>query len=178
MFKVVLLKPDGQYELICRPEVDLYHQITAAGHYIRSSCGGVGSCSDCVVKVVVGNEHLNPINNIEKKHLGNVFHITKERLSCQIVVQNAGEIVLDISKHHKGLDEQQRRANYMKTKVRKKEDVDKIQQEREQKREEKKEKQDSWQKHWEKEDGQRPSKKGGSRRPKTFKYEEEEEGDK
>ena len=35
------------------------------------------------VKVVSGEEHLTPFNPAERKHLGNVYFITKLRLSCQ-----------------------------------------------------------------------------------------------
>ena len=51
---------------------------------IRSSCGGYASCGDCVVKVIEGAENLDKPNFEEKKLLGNVFHITKERLACQL----------------------------------------------------------------------------------------------
>ena len=51
---------------------------------IRSSCGGYASCGDCVVKVLKGAENLDKPNFDEKKLLGNVFHITKERLACQM----------------------------------------------------------------------------------------------
>ena len=52
---------------------------------IRSSCGGFASCGDCVVKMKVEHECLNLPNFEEKKLLGNVYHITKERLSCQVL---------------------------------------------------------------------------------------------
>lgn len=51
---------------------------------IRSSCGGYASCSDCIVKVLSNPKLINSVTFDEKKLLGNVFHITKERLACQV----------------------------------------------------------------------------------------------
>ena len=64
---------------------------------IRSSCGGFASCSDCVVKIIGEFNRINSVNFDEKKLLGNVFHITKERLACQVFPeQDAGEDVLTV----------------------------------------------------------------------------------
>ena len=50
---------------------------------IRSSCGGHSTCSDCVIRVKSGGKNLSDVNFEEKKLLGNVYFITKERLACQ-----------------------------------------------------------------------------------------------
>ena len=50
---------------------------------IRSSCGGHATCSDCVIKIADGENRLTKTNFDEKKLLGNVYFITKERLACQ-----------------------------------------------------------------------------------------------
>ena len=55
---------------------------------IRSSCGGHSTCSDCVIRVKSGEKSLNPVNFEEKKLLGNVYFITKERLACQVECQS------------------------------------------------------------------------------------------
>ncbi len=67
------------------------------GHHINSSCGGCASCSDCIVVIKAGEDHLSPQQFEETKLLGNVFHITKERLSCQTIIN--GDVSVDISKH-------------------------------------------------------------------------------
>jgi uncharacterized 2Fe-2S/4Fe-4S cluster protein (DUF4445 family) len=46
------------------------------------------------VKIVSGEAHLSPLNDLEKKHLGNVYFITKLRLSCQAQVR--GDVVVEI----------------------------------------------------------------------------------
>ena len=52
---------------------------------IRSTCGGYATCSDCIIKLVGESKGVNSVNFEEKKLLGNVFHITKERLACQVI---------------------------------------------------------------------------------------------
>ena len=58
---------------------------------IRSSCGGFASCSDCIVKIIGECNGVNSVNFDEKKLLGNVFHITKERLACQLIPNQGSE---------------------------------------------------------------------------------------
>lgn len=53
----------------------------AAG--IETACVGKGTCGLCRVKILAGAEHLNPFTDEERKHLGNVYHITKVRLACR-----------------------------------------------------------------------------------------------
>ncbi len=71
--------------------------IQKAGIFIRSSCGGHASCSDCVVKIKSGEDHLSAPPFEELQLLGNVFHVTKERLACQCLL--SGEVGIDLSAH-------------------------------------------------------------------------------
>lgn len=64
----------------------------AAG--IETACVGKGTCGLCRVKVVAGAEHLSPYTDEERKHLGNVYHITKVRLSCRTRV--SGDVVIEV----------------------------------------------------------------------------------
>ncbi len=75
----------------------LLQALVRNGYNIRSSCGGVASCGDCVVKVLRGMESLSSPDFPEIKLLGNVFHITSERLSCQTKVND--DVSIDISHH-------------------------------------------------------------------------------
>ncbi|MBH48474.1 MAG: hypothetical protein CME71_09935 [Halobacteriovorax sp.] len=119
--------------------------------YIKSSCGGVASCSDCVVKVIEGADHCNPPPFEETRLLGNVFHITKERLSCQL--KCTGDLTIDISRHDKAADENKlkNKTSSFVTKRRTKDDVSKIREDRAQERAERPE-----------------GKEGGKRRPRPF----------
>jgi ferredoxin len=144
--------------------------------YIKSSCGGHASCSDCLIKIKDGAENLNEATFEEGQLLGNVFHITKERLACQTKI--TGDISIDISKHQLSKDQERikkKDAEFAKSKikVRKKEEKDKILQERQEKVLEKRasrdEKDQAWHKHWEREeDPLKPKRVGGGSRPKPF----------
>lgn len=67
---------------------------------IPSTCGGVGSCGLCKVRVTGGAEFLSEMTEIELNKLGNVFFITKERLSCQTRV-GAGEVTCEVPEENR-----------------------------------------------------------------------------
>lgn len=143
--------------------------------YVKSSCGGHASCSDCIVKIVNGEDSISTPSFEELSLLGNVFHITKERLSCQTKI--TGPITIDITSHDKAKDQKtlkSKNKQFLKTKVRKKDEVETILTERVAQKMEKdkarEDKKNSWEKHWEKGVDQASQKKlGGNKRPKAFK---------
>ena len=62
---------------------------------IQSACVGKGTCGLCRVVIESGEESLSPYNDVEEKHLGNLYHLTKLRLSCQaMVIEGAGDITV------------------------------------------------------------------------------------
>lgn len=132
----------------------LFAQLKQAGINIKSTCGGCASCGQCVIKIEEGEHFLNDINFVEQQLLGNVFHITKERLSCQTFV--SGDITIDVSEHVEGSQKPK-----LTTKVRKKAEVEKIYEQRSVEREEKL--------------ANKPKKLGGNRRPKAFNFKDDEE---
>ena len=69
---------------------------------IEASCGGHASCGDCVVTIKSGAEHLTDMEFDEKKILGNVFFITKERLACQTCLKNENATISLQIKNSKG----------------------------------------------------------------------------
>ena len=85
---------------------DLLTIMREAGVYVKSSCGGHATCSDCIIKIKSGEDNLTPPPFGEIQLLGNVFHITKERLSCQTYL--TGNATIDISGHDKARDEGRR----------------------------------------------------------------------
>lgn len=136
------------------------------GFNIKSTCGGTGSCADCVVKIVSGEKNINEMTFSEKKLLGNVFHITKERLSCQCNL--FGDITIDISEQMKNASYEQPTNSGQKSKTILKKSA-------EVKPEVKvPEKDPNWFKHWEKteeaEDKNQKKSLGGGKRPKAFNY--------
>ena len=57
---------------------DIAHQFEAP---VQTTCNGIGSCIQCKVKIIEGE--VSPPTPLERDRLGNIFHITKERLACQ-----------------------------------------------------------------------------------------------
>ena len=66
---------------------------------IETACVGKGTCGLCRVRIKAGAEHLNPYTDEETKHLGNVYHITKVRLSCRS--KPTGDITIEIVRKKK-----------------------------------------------------------------------------
>ena len=122
-------------------EANLRDVLIKAGHPIKSTCGGCASCGTCVVVVLEGGDNLSEVSFEEKQLLGNVFHITSERLSCQTKV--LGDITVDIGIHK----EEQKPAV---TKRRTKEEKHQILSDRKENMKDK------------------PIKQGGKKRPKAF----------
>ena len=63
---------------------------------ITTACVGKATCGLCRVKIVGGESLLSPFNADERKHLGNVYFITKQRLSCQARIVGSGEITVEV----------------------------------------------------------------------------------
>lgn len=119
------------------------------GIEITSPCGGCASCSKCVVLIRSGAENLSEIEFTEKQIIGNVFHLTKERLSCQTKV--LGNVHIDISAH---ITEPPKKAAKIVRKTR-----TEVQEERETRKAER---------------DAKPPKEGGWYKPKPFKYSDED----
>jgi ferredoxin len=64
---------------------------------IATSCAGKASCGLCRVVVVAGEQHLTPMGPLERRHLGNVYFITKQRLSCQARLSgDDADVIVDV----------------------------------------------------------------------------------
>ena len=64
---------------------------------ISTSCVGKASCGLCRVRIVDGEQYLTPIGPLEKRHLGNVYFITKQRLSCQTrLTVDEADVTVDV----------------------------------------------------------------------------------
>jgi ferredoxin len=171
------LWPSGEV-LNLNGEETLLAQLKKAGKKIKSSCGGCATCSDCMIVVKSGELNLNPQSFEELRLLGNVFHITKERLSCQTKL--LGDVTLDISAHEKNTFTGKGEKTVSKsttTRLKKREDIEKEAIESKEKNQEKPS--DTWYRHWEKEgeDAQKPKKLGGNKRVKPFNFNDTEEED-
>ncbi len=67
------------------------------GIAVETSCVGQGTCGLCRVKVIDGEGLLGPYTDVEEKHLGNVYWLTKVRLSCQARLTGDGEVVVELA---------------------------------------------------------------------------------
>lgn len=143
----IIVQP-GNKAITADETVSLKDNLIKAGFNIKSPCGGCASCGQCVVTIESGEEVLSEVSFEEKQLLGNVFHITKERLSCQTYV--TGTATVNISQH-------MQKAAPVKTTRRSSEDVKKIEEERKEARAEMK------------------PREGGFRRPKAFRPKKDEE---
>lgn len=63
-----------------------------AGAPIGNSCGGVGVCARCVVRIIAGAEHLTPATAIEIR-IGSLRGVPAgDRFACQAVVKGDCEV--------------------------------------------------------------------------------------
>jgi ferredoxin len=79
----------------CADDETLYEIGKRNGVQIPTACNAKATCGLCRVKVLTGEAHLTPINDAEKRHLGNTYFITKLRLSCQSRVRG-GDVVVGL----------------------------------------------------------------------------------
>jgi 2Fe-2S ferredoxin len=170
------LWPSGEV-LTLNGEETLLKQLKASGKKIKSSCGGCATCTDCMIVVKSGELNLTPQTFEELRLLGNVFHITKERLSCQTKI--TGDVTLDITAHDKSTSSVVSAGPKSTTTIlKKREEVAKAVRQNEKESREKPS--DDWYRHWEngEEDPSKPKKLGGGKRPRPFNYSDPEEKDK
>ncbi|HEX4405848.1 MAG TPA: 2Fe-2S iron-sulfur cluster-binding protein [Polyangia bacterium] len=78
----------------CADGESVFEIARRAGVGISTACVGKATCGLCRVKILDGEAHLTPFNAAEKKHLGNVYFITKTRLACQARV--SGDVVVEL----------------------------------------------------------------------------------
>ncbi len=61
---------------------------------VQTLCNGVGACVQCRVRIIEGFDALSPPEALEKDRMGNIFHITQERMGCQVEVR--GDVVVEV----------------------------------------------------------------------------------
>lgn len=61
---------------------------------VQTLCNGIAACIQCKVRIIEGAENLSPPEAIEKDRIGNIFHITGERLGCQ--ARACGPVVVEV----------------------------------------------------------------------------------
>lgn len=69
-----------------KPNETVLDAARRAGVPIGNSCGGVGVCARCRVRVVAGSENLSPPTSIELRVGGAAGFAADERMACQAAV--------------------------------------------------------------------------------------------
>jgi ferredoxin len=67
---------------------------------IDTACVGKGTCGLCRVKIVAGAEHLSAYSDEERRHLGNVYHLTRVRLACRSRLAG-GDVAIQVVRRKK-----------------------------------------------------------------------------
>lgn len=80
----------------CAAGTTLFEAGARAQVGIETACVGKGTCGLCRVKVLAGGEALSPYTDEEERHLGNLYHLTRVRLSCQARVGD-GEVTVALA---------------------------------------------------------------------------------
>lgn len=75
-----------------RDDETLLDAARRAGAPLGNSCGGVGVCTRCKVRVVSGAENLSPPTSIEIRFGTSRGFAEDERMACQAVVRGACEV--------------------------------------------------------------------------------------
>ena len=70
----------------CAEGETVFQAALRSGVPVSTACVGRGTCGLCRIRVRAGEDALSTFNDVEARHLGNVYFITKERLACQTQV--------------------------------------------------------------------------------------------
>ena len=90
----VTFQPEG-VTVECIDGEAVFFVAARAGVGIATACGAKATCGLCRVRIASGEQFTSPQNDDERKHLGNVYFITKVRLSCQTRVEG-GDVTVQI----------------------------------------------------------------------------------
>lgn len=66
-----------------------------AGVPLGNSCGGIGVCSRCKVRLLAGAENLTPATTVEARFAAARGFAPEERMACQAVVLGDCEVTTD-----------------------------------------------------------------------------------
>lgn len=80
----------------CQPGETVFDVGRRRGVAIETACVGQATCGLCRVRILEGEEHLSAVNAHEERHLGNVYYLTKVRLSCQAVI-HGGSVTVELA---------------------------------------------------------------------------------
>ena len=88
----VQILPDG-VSVEIKAGTSLLATASAGGVELMHSCGGIGACTSCRVRILSGREQLSPVGRAEREQLKESGIFETHRLACQTMVY--GNVVLD-----------------------------------------------------------------------------------
>jgi ferredoxin len=91
---VEFVKGEARWQVEVEPETNLLEASRACGAPVQTLCHGIAACVQCKVRIIDGKNALSPPEALEKDRIGNVFHITGERLGCQARVR--GDVRVEV----------------------------------------------------------------------------------
>jgi ferredoxin len=89
--KVVTFTPLGR-SADAKPDESILDVARRAGVPLGNSCGGVGICSRCKVRMLTGAENVSPPTSIETRFAAARGFAGDERMACQAVVLGNCEV--------------------------------------------------------------------------------------
>jgi 2Fe-2S ferredoxin len=93
---LVTIVGDGEPLVVDLPAGStLFEAGARASAGIETACVGKGTCGLCRVKIIAGAQHVTAYTDEERKHLGNVYHITKIRLACRAKLAD-GDVTIQV----------------------------------------------------------------------------------
>ena len=85
--------PSKNREIDCKNGDNVFELLHQDKASVDTACVGKGTCGLCRIKILSGEDNLNPIGPLDEKHLGNVYFLTKIRLACQSMIQ--GDVTIE-----------------------------------------------------------------------------------
>jgi 2Fe-2S ferredoxin len=92
---VRFVKGDEAWSIAVKSGTTLLEAARDCGAPVQTLCQGIGACVQCKVIVLEGPTGLSKPEALEKDRLGNVFHLTGERMGCQARV--VGPVVVEVT---------------------------------------------------------------------------------
>lgn len=89
---IIFKRGEEQWSAEASESQTIFEVARAALAPVETLCHGIGACVRCKVKLLEGE--LTSPTPLERDRLGNIFHLTKERLACQARV--CGSVTLEI----------------------------------------------------------------------------------
>ncbi|MCA9547199.1 MAG: hypothetical protein KC613_22510 [Myxococcales bacterium] len=96
---LVFVQGEQRWEVQAAPGETLLELSRRCDAPVQTLCNGVGTCVQCKIRVPIEDlPKLSKPTALERDRLGNLFHLTGERMGCQVsVLEDVTVEVLDPS---------------------------------------------------------------------------------